>query len=189
MGQRAAIWGRVSGDEQEAENQLLQLHRLAEARGLDVARTYETEASAWNGDHRPAVEEALVAAHRGEWQVLLVWALDRLSREGIEATLRTLRQFRERGVTVVSLQEPWLDGPGEVQELITAILAWAAKFESQRRSERVKAGLARRKAEGEADRPSGWRQGREAAQAQWLLRALGARARGEELKVFRPNLR
>jgi hypothetical protein len=45
--------------------------------------------------------------------VLLLWALDRLSREGIEVTLRAMRQFADRGVAVWSLRESWTTEPGD----------------------------------------------------------------------------
>jgi DNA invertase Pin-like site-specific DNA recombinase len=46
------------------------------------------------------LEEALRDARLGKFDVLLVWALDRLSREGVEATLNLLRRFREAGAPV-----------------------------------------------------------------------------------------
>lgn len=92
--------------------------------------------------------EALDDARAGRYEVMLVRALDRLERGGIEPTLRVMRQLRERGVLVVSMQEPWTDAGGEMQERLTAVMAWLARMESQRRSERVRAGPARRKARG-----------------------------------------
>jgi Resolvase, N terminal domain len=92
--------------------------------------------------------EAMQAARLGEYDVLLVWALDRLSHEGVESTLAQLRKFRQHGVSVISLQEPWTDtGDPHLSELLSSIFAWTAHAESERRSERTKAGLARRKAE------------------------------------------
>jgi putative DNA-invertase from lambdoid prophage Rac len=147
---RCAIWARVSTDDQDTANQLAELRQWAAHRGMDIACEYVLEgASAWNGKHRDQLRQALDDARRGRYDVLLVWALDRLSREGIEATLSVMRQFTERGVAVWSLRESWTEtSDPHVRELITAIMAWVARMESQRRSERTKAGLARRKAEG-----------------------------------------
>jgi len=145
---KAAIWARVSTREQNTENQLAALRDWAERRGFPVEVEYLSEESAWNGNHRAQLAEALQDARMGRFQVLLVWALDRLSREGIEAMLSTLRQFRERGVRVLSLQEPWTDGPPEMQELLTSFFAWIAQQESRRRSERIRAGLERRRRDG-----------------------------------------
>ena len=77
--------------------------------------------------------------------MLIVWALDRMTRDGAEGALRILRQFRERGCTVVSVQESWLNGSPEVQDILVAFAGWAAKQESDRKSARIKAGLARRR--------------------------------------------
>jgi putative DNA-invertase from lambdoid prophage Rac len=149
MSNRCAIWARVSKDEQESGNQLGQLRAEAARRGLEVAAEYVLDGlSAWTGAHREQLRRALDDAWAGRYEVLFVWALDRLERGGIEPTLRVMRQLRERGVVVVSLQEPWTDASGEMQELLTAIMAWVARMESERRSERVRAGLARRKAQG-----------------------------------------
>jgi DNA invertase Pin-like site-specific DNA recombinase len=124
------------------------LREFAANRGFDVIVEYQLEESAFNGKHRAKLNEALEDARRGRYTVLCVWALDRLTREGIEATLTTLRQFRERGVRVLSLQESWTDGPPEMQELLSAFFAWVAQQESKRRSERIRAGLDRRRAKG-----------------------------------------
>jgi|HubBroStandDraft_5_1064220.scaffolds.fasta_scaffold186812_1 putative DNA-invertase from lambdoid prophage Rac len=146
---RAAIWCRISQtDDQTTDNQLLALRRWAEQRGLEVVKEYIVEASAFTGAHRPHLKVALQDAHHGLYQVILVWALDRLSREGIEPTLAIMRQFRTSGVLVLSHQESWTDGPPAIQELLSAVMAWCAQQESQRKSERVKAGNARRAAQG-----------------------------------------
>ena len=146
---RVALWCRVSTDEQTTDNQLTMLRKMAERRGWTIVTEYVLIESAWNGKHRAQLAEAMQAARLGEYDVLLVWALDRLSREGVEPTLALLRKFRQHGVSVISLQEPWTDtGDPHLAELLSSIFAWMAHAESQRRSERTKAGLARRKAEG-----------------------------------------
>jgi hypothetical protein len=88
------------------------------------------------------------ADQRGEFSVLVVWAVDQICREGIEELLKLIRQLRERHVTLVSIQEPWLNGSDATTELLAAVAAWVANQESKRRSERIKLGLAGRRAEG-----------------------------------------
>ena len=150
MPSRCAIWARVSTDEQETGNQLAELRQWADRRGLEVAAEYVIDgASAWKGEHREQLAVALADARLGRYDVLLVWALDRLSREGVEATLGLLRRFHQARAPVWSLREPWTEtADAHTAELLGAIYAWMARAESARRSERVKAGLARRKAEG-----------------------------------------
>lgn len=79
---------------------------------------------------------------------MLIWALDRLSREGIARMTGYLEKFKLAGVRVLSHQEPWLDTAGPVSELLQAVFAWIAKQERQRIRERVMAGLERAKAKG-----------------------------------------
>jgi DNA invertase Pin-like site-specific DNA recombinase len=75
-------------------------------------------------------------------------SLDRLSREGSLAILQLVNKFSAKGVRVLSYQESWTEAPGEIGELLYALTGWVARMESQRRSERTKAGLARIKAQG-----------------------------------------
>ena len=148
MPQRCAIWARVSTDDQDASNQLAELRQWAGRRGLEVVTEYALDgASAWKGEHREQLAQALADARTGQYDVLLVWALDRLSREGVEATLGLLRRFHAAGAPVWSLREPWTEtADPAMAELLTSIYAWMARAESARRSERVRAGLERRRA-------------------------------------------
>ena len=158
MSERAALWLRVSTGDQTTDNQHTALEAFAGRLGLEVVTTFDVEASAYNGNHRPALKAAQAAAQAGEFDVLVVWALDRLNRQGIRSTLNIIEAFKSRGARVVSLQEPWLNGPPEFTDLLTAVLAWAAQFESSRKSERVKAGMARAAAQGkQIGRPKGSR--------------------------------
>lgn len=146
---KAAIWVRVSSDDQEAANQLPVLREWAKRRGYEVAIEYVLEGeSAFNGQHRKRLQRVLQDAHEGHFQVLLVWALDRLSREGALETLQLIHRLAASGVTVASLQESWVEASGELRDLLLAIMGWVAQQESKRKSERVKAGLARRRAQG-----------------------------------------
>ena len=57
---------------------------------------------------------------------------------------------------MLSLQEPWTEVEGPMQELLLSIVAWVARIESNRRSERAKAGLARAVSQGKRlGRPPG----------------------------------
>ncbi len=87
---------------------------------------------------------------------MLVWALDRLSREGALAILSLVNKLSSCGVKVLSYQESWNEAPGELAELLYALTGWVARMESQRRSERTRAGLAGVKAQGKRlGRPPG----------------------------------
>ena len=100
---KAAIWVRVSTTEQETENQLSNLKAWAAAKDLEVVETYSINESAYRGAQRNALEAMYRDAHQGRFQVLLVWSLDRLSREGIRKTLEIFNQLSGHGVRVLRL--------------------------------------------------------------------------------------
>jgi len=66
----------------------------------------------------------------------------------LDLRVALIRELRERNVSLVSHQEPWLNGSDATTELLAAVAAWVATQESVRRSERIRAGLARRRAQG-----------------------------------------
>lgn len=144
---RVALYLRVSTKEQTAENQELELRAWAERQGLKVVKVYADTASGARSD-RAALAAVLGGAHRREFDVLLIWSLDRLSREGIGPMSRYMDQLRTAGVRVQSHQEPWVDTASPVWDLLLAVFAWVAQQERQRIGERVRAGQARARAQG-----------------------------------------
>lgn len=139
---RIALYSRIStnSERQEVLNQLQPLREWTGRLGGTVAAEYMDEASGTNGD-RKQLKALLEAAHRREFDTLLIWSLDRLSREGIGRMSGYLEKLKTCGVRVLSHQEPWLDTEGPVSELLIAIFSWVAAQESRRLSERIQAGL------------------------------------------------
>lgn len=121
-----------------------------------MAEVYEETETAWRNGHQKELSRLVTDAYRGKFEVLVVWALDRLSREGALAILQLVSRFNRYGVKVLSYQESWTEAPGELAELLYALTGWVARMESQRRSERTKAGLAQAVAQGKKlGRPKG----------------------------------
>jgi DNA invertase Pin-like site-specific DNA recombinase len=154
---KACIWARVSTRDQHTENQLAELRTWAAGLGVQVVAEYVTEDSAWadsaNGPKGKEFEarrqEMLQGVRQGKHPVVLVWAIDRLSRKGSEDMQRYLRLLAEGGADVRSKHDPWLNTSDPMaRELLVGMFATLAKYESQRRSDRIRAGLARRRAEG-----------------------------------------
>ena len=171
---KAAIWLRVSTNEQHAENQLPDLQEWAGRRGWEVVKVYQVQESAWRGAHLKALSSVYEDAHRGQFNILLVWALDRLSRQGIAATLEIIKHLSQYQVRVLSLQESWTDVEGPMLELLFSIAAWVAKQESDRRSERTKAGMAIARAKGHLlGRPKGAKDKRQRRSAGYFGRYRG----------------
>jgi len=128
----------------------------AKQRGFEVVKIYEEEESAWRNGHQRELSHLLEDARKRRFDAVLVWALDRLSREGPLAILTIVDRLKKCSVKVISYQESWTEAPGELADLLYALTGWVARMESQRRSERTKAGLARVVAQGKKlGRPKG----------------------------------
>lgn len=152
---RIALYARVSkaDQSQDPENQLRPLRAMAhslmpEHIPYTAFKEYVDMASGGSSD-RVHFLAMLKAADQRQFDLLLIWSLDRLSREGISNTLGYLERLKRAGVAVKSLQESWLDTRDEgIGQLLLAIMAWVAQQERRRILERTKAGLARAVAKG-----------------------------------------
>ena len=146
---RAALYARVSTKDgrQDTQNQLHQLREFCSKQGWQIVAEYVDNASGKRGD-RPKFQQMLDEASRREFDVLVFWSLDRLTREGALATLRYLEQLTGYGIGYRSFTEAYLDSVGPFRDAVIAILGCIARQERQRLSERVLAGLARAKREG-----------------------------------------
>jgi DNA invertase Pin-like site-specific DNA recombinase len=152
---RIAIYSRVSTKDkgQDTENQLLQLREFCSKQGWIIVCEYVDHVSAKTGD-REQFQEMFAAASRREFDVVLFWALDRFSREGVFSTLQYLQRLTAWGVGYRSFTEQYLDSCGLFKDAVISILATIARQERIRLSERTIAGLERAKSKGRvAGRP------------------------------------
>lgn len=142
---KAFLYARVSTDDkgQDPENQLPEMRRFVTLREWILRREYIDYVTASGKKVREQFDEMLEACDRGEADIILIWALDRFSREGPLKTMLLLDRLQRAGVRVKSMKEPWLDPDSPTYELLLPIFAWIAKQERIRLSERVKAGMAR----------------------------------------------
>jgi DNA invertase Pin-like site-specific DNA recombinase len=145
---RIAIYGRVSTKDkgQEVENQLVQLREFAAKQGWTVTREYIDHETGSRAD-RVEFKQMFQDASQRRFDLLLFWALDRLSREGVLQTLNYLNRLTGYGCNYRSFTEQYFDSCGIFKDAVIAIMATVARQERIRISERTKAGLenARRK--------------------------------------------
>jgi DNA invertase Pin-like site-specific DNA recombinase len=146
---RVALYARVSTKDkgQDTENQLAQLRDFCAASSFSITAEYIDRVSGKHSD-REQFKRMVAAASRREFDVLVTWALDRLSREGVAKTFEHIKQLRGYGVEYVSYSEPHFRTTGPAGELMIAVAAWIAEQEHQRISERTKAGLAKARRQG-----------------------------------------
>jgi DNA invertase Pin-like site-specific DNA recombinase len=142
---RAVLYARVSTFDQRPETQLLDLRRLAEQRGFEVVLEYIDKISGAKAK-RPALDQMLAAARRREFDVVLVWAADRLARS-VRHFLEVLDTLNHLGIEFVSFREN-LDTGGPLGRAVVVIVSAVAELERNLIIERVRAGLRRAKLEG-----------------------------------------
>jgi len=144
---KAALYARVSTDRQEAKNQLRELRAYCARQGWEVVREYVDE-DVRSKACKPQLEALLLDAHQKRFDVAVFWALDRLTRAGVRDAIDILHRLTASGVDFVSFREPYLTSLGPWRDAIVAIIATVANVESVRFGERVRAGLARARAQG-----------------------------------------
>ncbi len=156
---RVALYLRVSKDDnsQTVENQRRELHLYCERIGYEIVEEYTDRESGRRGKaERRAFARLFEDASKRRFDLVVFWALDRFSREGIRKTIHYLQQLDGWGVHFKSCTESYLDTSNElVAHILLGVLSYFAELEAKKISERTKAGLARARAQGkELGRPT-----------------------------------
>jgi DNA invertase Pin-like site-specific DNA recombinase len=142
--QNIAIYSRVSTDKQDTGNQVEQLRKFADRQGWMITVEFVDSVTGSGRKTRPQFERMLLAASQRKFDLLLFWALDRLSREGIVKTLGYPEQLRAWNVGWRSYTQPFLDTGNEMTiGIVLSVLSAVAQQERITLSERTKAGLQR----------------------------------------------
>jgi DNA invertase Pin-like site-specific DNA recombinase len=146
---KVAVYSRVSTGKQDPENQAAQLRDFAKRQAWAIAHEYTDVVSGTKGEkERPQFRKLMDAASRREFDLVLFWALDRFSREGVLPTLQYLQRLDAYGIGWRSYTEQYLDSTGVFKDAVISIMATVAKQENIRRSERIIAGLQRARKNG-----------------------------------------
>ena len=148
MTRRAALYLRISTDKQTVENQELQLRQVAELRGWEVVEIYSDagiSGSKGRAD-RPGLDQMLNDASRRHFDIVLVWAIDRLGRSLIDL-LGTIQHLEAVGCDLFIDQQS-IDTTTPMGKLIFQVCGTFAEFERSMIQQRIHAGLRRAKAEG-----------------------------------------
>ncbi len=142
---RAGLYLRVSTVDQHPETQLHDLRALAAQREFQVVREYTDRISGTKAK-RPGLDELLHDARRGRFDVVVVWACDRIARS-TRHFLEVLDELRNVNVEFVSFREN-IDTSGPLGRAITIIIGAIAELERNLIIERVRAGMRRARLEG-----------------------------------------
>ena len=141
----AALYLRVSTVDQHPETQLHDLRALAAQRHFEIVAEYTDRISGTKA-RRPGLDELLRDARRGRFQVVVVWASDRIARS-VRHFLEVLDELNHLNVEFVSFREN-LDTGGPLGRAVVIIIGAIAELERNLIVERVRAGMRRAKLEG-----------------------------------------
>ena len=143
---RAALYLRVSTLDQNPETQRQDLLTLAQQRGLEIVQEYVDHGVSGTRARRPALDRMMADATRHHFDVVLVWAGDRLARS-VKHFLEVLDELNRLQIQFVSFREN-LDTGGPLGRAVVIIVSAVAELEKSLIVERVRAGLRRARLEG-----------------------------------------
>jgi DNA invertase Pin-like site-specific DNA recombinase len=142
---RAALYMRVSTLDQHPETQLYDLHEMAKQRGYQIVEEYTDRISGAKA-RRPGLDELMHDARRSRFDVVLVWASDRIARS-VKHFLEVLDELNRLNVEFISFREQ-IDTGGPLGRAVVVIIGAIAELERSLIVERVRAGMRRAKLEG-----------------------------------------
>ena len=154
-----AIYARYSSSnqtEQSIEGQLRVCREYAERNGIIIVKTYIDRAMTSTNDNRDAFQQMLKDSGKKQWEVLLVYKLDRFSRNKYEMAIHR-KHLKDNGVKILSAMEHIPDSPEGV--LLESLLEGMNQYYSEELSQKVKRGLRESRIKGNAicNRvPYGW---------------------------------
>ena len=139
--QRTVIYARVSKDDQNPENQLVELKEYVENNSqMILTKIYEEKISG-KTDSRPGLDELMQDARQHKFDHVVVWKVDRLGRH-TSHMLQTVEEWQKLGInfTITTLG---IDTSTPVGWFVFGLLAQVAELERQFIIERTNASLNR----------------------------------------------
>lgn len=148
MTKRVALYIRVSTTGQTVENQRRELVAVAKRHGWRVVSTFKDQgiSGAKGRDKRPGYDRLCSGIARREFDMVAAWSVDRLGRS-LQDLVVFLGELHAKGVDLY-LQQQGIDTSTPAGKAMFQVMGVFAEFERAIIVERVKAGLARARAQG-----------------------------------------
>lgn len=144
---KVGIYARISKDTSDNQNQLKILRDYCNSMNYEIVNEYHDIISGGSAN-RPEFNRMMLDASKRKFDMLLFFALDRLTREGTRKTIQYLQMLEDYGISYKSYSEQYIDSSGIFKDVIIALLSTLAKQEKIRISERVQAGLSKARQRG-----------------------------------------
>ena len=139
-GENAVVYARYSSHkqgEQSIEGQITAAKAYAEARGYKIIREYVDRAMSGRTDNRDEFQQMLADCAKKQFQVIIVWKVDRFGRNREEITFNKYR-CKKQGVRVEYVAENMGDGPESV--ILESVLEGMAEYYSLQLSQNIRRG-------------------------------------------------
>jgi DNA invertase Pin-like site-specific DNA recombinase len=146
LGQRAALYCRVSTADQSCERQERDLTAFAQRAGYEAVGIYKETGSGARVD-RVERKKVIALAQRREIDAVLVTELSRWGRSTVDL-LHTLEDLQAWRVSVIALNGLAFDLSTAAGRMMATVIAGVAQFERELIQERIKSGMAAAKARG-----------------------------------------
>jgi DNA invertase Pin-like site-specific DNA recombinase len=145
---RVAFYLRVSTDEQTTANQRRELEVVARRAGWNVVAVFEDAgvSGAKSRDQRPGLDKLMKAVTRREVDMVAAWSVDRIGRS-MPDLVQFLTDIHASNADLY-LHQQALDTSTPSGRAMFQMMGVFAEFERAMIQERVKAGLARARADG-----------------------------------------
>ena len=137
----AVIYARYSSDsqtEQSIEGQLRVCEEYAQKNNILILNTYIDRAMTGTNDNRPDFQRMIKDSSRKEWNFILVYKLDRFSRNKYESAIHK-KTLKDNGVKVLSAMENIPDTPEGI--ILESLLEGMNVYYSAELSQKVKRGM------------------------------------------------
>ena len=138
---KGIIYARFSSDnqrEESIEGQLRECKAFAEKNDIQVIDSYIDRALSAKTDNRPSFQKMIKDSAKGEFDVIIVWKLDRFARNRYDSA-HYKAILRKNGVKVVSATESISEGAEGI--LLESMLEGMAEYYSAELSEKVTRGM------------------------------------------------
>ncbi len=138
---KAAKYGRYScdrQDEQSIDGQFRVIEDFAARNDIEIVATYEDKAMTGTNDNRPQFQQMLKDSDRKEWDYVLVYRLDRFSRNKYEMAIHR-KHLKDNGIKILSVMENIPDSPEGI--LLESLLEGMNQYYSEELSQKTKRGM------------------------------------------------